>query len=400
MTPCPDDLRLAAVAGGRPGPDREAVLAHAADCPSCRAALAELSPSGTAGDAALSAAGLRAARKAFPRPRRPWIPLAAAASLLLAIPLLRFRTAGRAETPDAPPPGSGAASFPFHSPSPFHAAGTDRLLDAGAADLEFPLGRAVTAVLRRGSRVQLLEETALRVLEGTLWVEAPGEPIRILAGEAVVSAEETMLLVEMPRPAGAAGFPFLREALAGDAAGRLRVLSGAATVRRPGIAVVRVAAGQELLLDAARPSQIPADQPPTWRGDGGWERTPGSLPARLREGRLVLAPPGGEALRSSYVWETRFRRIDLTAGAAVCFEAGGRGWELPLGAPLGEGTGWVRVRVEVRDGWVRVRAGAYEMLSARVETLAGRLETVAPVCGLRAWGGDLEIADSRWRRNR
>ncbi len=132
---------------------------------------------------------------------------------------------------------------------------------------------------------------------------------------------------------------------------------------------------------------VPAD-PRVWRS------LPGVLPS-VREGVLSLADPGAP----SYVAEVLVRKRDRTAEAALLFSAAGRGWQLPLGSQLPSDPVWTRLRVEIGGGRIRLLAGSKELLS---EPEAGLALKAYPSpehlpWGLRVWGGDLEIKESRWR---
>ena len=378
-SPCPDPLSLARAS--------EETLAHAADCGSCRRALADLAAlKGLEGR--VSAAGERAALRAVPQARRPlWIPLAAAGLLLAAgLSVLGPLSSGKGRSPALGP------SIPASIPS-FGVPGPDGLLEASAKGTSLVLGQSAALSLREGSRIRVRQGPgeAATLLEGALWLEDPGEPLTLRAGGALVEVERAELLLETLSLPEASGASWVREALAaGEGRVRLAVLSGSAHV-----GALRISAGEEVLLGSEGPGEVRPLGPLPWRGAAGWRRMEG-LPAPLKEGAHSLAPG---TLQDAYVWEAVFRRMHPAAGASVRLAAGGQGWEVPLGAPLGAPGTPVRLRLEVRGGWVRLTAGSYEILRRPGQSLAGAagLDPADPRCGLKVWGGDLELAESRWR---
>lgn len=355
---CPDPFVLAA--GADPSsPDRAGVLAHAADCGACRAALADLLAA-LEGAPQTTAGAERAGLKALKGGSRLWIPLSAAAALLLAVGLFHR------DAPQRPPetPALPAPAIP-----------DDR-------EVSLVLGRASALTLKPGSRAQVTAE-GVTLLEGALWLEDPGEPLTLQAGGSKVEVTQATLLLEMGASPKVSFW--LQEALASEGGARLVVLTGSARVKG-----TEVKAGEEMLLESGvvRPASALA-----WRGDEGWKGWEG-LPLRLKEGAHPLAP---EALQDGYVWEALVRRLNPEAALGLRFAAGGKGWQVPLGAP-GAGA-LVRVRVEVRGGWVRLQAGGTEILRRPVEALQGKggLDPAEARCGLRVWGGELEVVEARWK---
>ena len=364
---CPDPLLLARAAAGENLPERETLVNHAAGCAACRQTLGDFA----AAPDPLSARAERAALGALPRRSRPWIPLAAAAALLLAagIPFLRRPS----QDPEA-----GAAPPSPEQASPFSA--------QEAGDRSLMAGRSGLLTLKAGSRAEMRGlETNLS--EGILLLEARGETLRIRASGALLSCSEGKILGEgLPTP-GQAGW--IRDAWAGEAGGRAIALEGGAELRRPdgGTLLLRTGMEADLVSGPSRPAT-----PPAWRGDGGWEHLTG-LPLRLCQETRLLAP---KDLAGDFVWEVLCRRLDPSAGAGICFPAEGGGWELPVGSPLAGGM--LRIRVESRRGWVRIQAGPHELLKSRGEDLSRRAGAGLNGCGLRAWGGKLEVLESRWKR--
>ena len=106
------------------------------------------------------------------------------------------------------------------------------------------------------------------------------------------------------------------------------------------------------------------------------------------------------APESRFVGEILLRKRTAEAGTDVLFQAGGRGWRIPLGAHLPSGDGWVRLRLERGQDSVRFLAGGREVLSVPPEALGSLLHPApdAPAFGIRAWGGDVEVREVRWRK--
>lgn len=356
---CPQPLALAEAVSVPDSPGRREVLDHAAACRSCRQALADLME-GELLPLPPHAAGriLRLSR----RSARAWIPWSAAAAVLAAL-LLPWRS----EKP-----------VPTGLPKAPHA----RTLPPAGWDADPSVfGRSGSVTLKPGSHARL-QGSELVLLEGSAWVEDPGEPLTLRAGEGTAQIEAGVFLLERVGPAS---FSWVPEALASEDGARLFVVSGSAKV---GDLVVE--AGMQIRLDSPEAPAPFAGLP--WRGDG-WQHLAG-MPRRLGGGDHLLGP---EPPPESFVWELLFRRSDRSAAAGVTFPAGGQGWLVPLGGPLGEGTGWLRARLELRQGWVRLTAGSYEILRQPAEGLGLRLEPGKPQLGLKSWGGELEVKESRWK---
>lgn len=303
-----------------------------------------------------SCAGCRAELGALASPaRRSPLPFALAAGLLLALAgFLAWQSGGKTPAPAPVPPAAGIR-----------------------AEGEILLGAAGEAVLAPGSLART-EGATLRLERGGAWVEARGEEVRLEA-----SGMEGWVLLKEGRvslvAAGQEASLLLREARAGEGWG-LRVVEGEAEwVRAEG----RLALPAGTLLGRGAPGSGPSQG---WRaGSGG----------RVRQGVLVMAP-GLE--RASYVAEALIRKGDREAEAAILFRAGGRGWQVPLGVHLPVNT-WVRVRVEVATGSVRIWAGGRSILSETPERLALQAYPVegGHAWAVKAWGGDLEARGARWR---
>lgn len=371
---CPDPLRLGRLPLGAPDADREALLAHASVCASCRRLLGDLA----AEPEPLSARAGDAVRVARPSRGRAWAPYAAAVLML---------AAGVAVLRD--PEGPGEVARPLQLPDarpPFDAPEADGTCSARDGDLAVLVGRTGRFTLRVGTRARLQGLEAV-LGQGCLLVEGSGETLRVCVGEARVESSRGKVLVEAGPAGPVAGW--LRSAWAAAASGRVLVLEGEAALARPDGAFLRLCAGEEADL-AAGPVR-PASPAP-WRGEAGWEDLEG-LPLRLGRESRILAP--GD-LAGDFAWEALCSRLGPTASVGISFPAGGAGWELPVG---GAWTGEVlRVRVTCRHGWIRIEAGAREVLRCRFPDLPRRVGTGPAACGLRAWGGEVEVREARWRR--
>lgn len=222
-----------------------------------------------------------------------------------------------------------------------------------SGDTTLLVGRATSVTLRAGSRWE-----GLRLLEGAAWIEDPGEPLSILVPGGAVQLTRASLRIEV-LPAKAA--VWIRDAWAADASVRIWVRDGSAELKRP---------------DGSIEKLLPSPAPGGWTGETGWRR----------------GPPAAEP----YVWEALLRRKDPSASVSLRFPAGGRLWEVPLGAPLLEAKDLLRVRAEAGSGRIRVRAGAYTLLDAPVASLEDRMRPVDGMPGLRTLGG-IEVLEERAR---
>lgn len=387
--PCPGPLTLAALVAGREVPSRETLLEHLAACEPCRAAIADI-------------AGLRlepiapetaiASLASLHRPTwtaRPWARAAVAAALLLTAGgawVVSARLAARPETvrSQVPVPGTPLAGK------------EGDLLVATGGDLCTVLGRSASAVLRRGSRLRMGSSACPPCLvEGMLWIEAAGEPVAVEAAGTRIEARDAVLLLCADVPSKAVGSTWVREADASEDGGAfVAVLSGSVTCTVPGREPVVVRGGQEALLEApADATALRATLP--WRGDAGWRRLPQATPFRLASGSHDLAPGLG---MDGYVWEVVFRRLAPSVSVGVRFStdgAAGRGWELPLGAPLADER--VRVSVQASGGWIRLLAGSYAFFDCSAASLGRGLDAGTAGCGLHVMGGEVEVLECRWR---
>jgi hypothetical protein len=100
----------------------------------------------------------------------------------------------------------------------------------------------------------------------------------------------------------------------------------------------------------------------------------------------------------AWIGEVLLRKGEDTAETALLFRAGGKGWQVPLGAHLAKGDAWVRFRLEVGGGHLRLLGGARELLNCPVERLSEHAYAAeAFPFGIQAWGGDMEVRQGRWR---
>lgn len=396
MEACPDPLVLAEAADPA-HLGRDQIHAHAASCARCRGILAELA----AEDVAVGPRGRTALLGGIHGARgRTWIPFAAAAALLVTAGGLwsHFHFHSRDQRPGATATPSPSAPVP---PAPFLA--SEGMLEAAPEGDSLILGQAGSLTLKGGSRLLIRRQgpaPELTLLEGALWLENPGEPLILRAGEAMVQVEDAVLLLERFPRARKTGALWLSEALASEveAGARLCVISGTVLLRVEGQEERRLEAGQEALLQAGGKLRVSPLGPLSlsWRGDQGWAR-PAGLPLRLEAGEHALAHPARE---DAWAWEALLRRADPRAAASLCFVADGKGWQVPLGVPWGEPGKLLRVRMELRDGWVRLVAGPYEILRKPLAALPEMGEPGPAIWGLKVWGGSLEVVDSRWRDTR
>lgn len=393
--PCPAPIVLAELASGACGAE-DALLGHVADCPECRQVLAELAALRPGGFPPLDAAAeRRALSAALPGHSQHAMRWAAAAALFLAaglgLLLDPWRTAER-------PPGWTQEAPETAAGSPGWARGFSRggLLEVTGSDATVVLGRTASLTLKSGSRAVFGSGEELpRLLAGELWLEVQGERVALRTSDAEIETDGATLWMGARQGAGLA---WLREAHAGEAGGLLIVLSGAAAVRVGQEGPIQVRAGEELALTpGAEPYR--AAGPPAWRGDGGWRRLleGEGLPRILPSGDHALVP---ETLPEAYLWEAVFRTRTSMPSVAVLFPAGpagGRGWQLPLGAAMADAPAGLRVSVRVREGWVRVQAGPYEVLSLPASALGNGLDAAGASCGLGVLGGEVELIECRWR---
>ena len=83
----------------------------------------------------------------------------------------------------------------------------------------------------------------------------------------------------------------------------------------------------------------------------------------------------------------------------IRFAAGGKGWEVPVGANLlPSGEGWSRLRISTGTSVCAISLGGRSLLSLGVSELARNVVPApAPEVALRAWGGAVEVREPRWR---
>ena len=71
---------------------------------------------------------------------------------------------------------------------------------------------------------------------------------------------------------------------------------------------------------------------------------------------------------------------------------------MPLGSALPAGRGWVRLAVEVRAGWCRVTAGSKSLVSCPFGELPLKAyPSERRGLALKAWGGELQYREARFR---
>lgn len=233
---------------------------------------------------------------------------------------------------------------------------------------ESALGPTAVASLSPGSK-GTGKEGAFHLEEGLAWVESSGEVVKVtLAGwDGVLEIADGAAAVQA-RPARMS--LWMRESWAGEESWGITVVRGTAKV---GDRILE--AGETLGRGTPR------------EDFRGWKALPGGV---FRDSVRTLLP--GE---TSFVAEILVQKRQSDAEGALLLGTGGELW---LGALL-PSSGWVRLRVEVSDEKVRVLAGSRECLSCRPEELPRLLYPGrgGAALGLRAWGGNLEIREARWR---
>lgn len=314
--------------------EAQALSAHLADCAACRTLREE--------SAAVSrklVAGAKALETSWPlRPKRSFLPWAAAAAVLLTAVLFW-----------PPKPQPSLPSAPVQAPS-----------------RELLAGRSALVTLAEGASARVAGAT-VRLERGTLRIESPGEKVTLEAGALRVELSDGELLAEV-RPARAAWL--LRDAWASESEVRLTLVRGSARFGE------RILKGGESL-----------GPPLSWPETGSWKSLPPST------GILLPAPP------SRYVFEALVRKRQDSAEIEAVFTADGKGWSVPVGANLmSAGEGWWRLRVSVDASSSRVLLGEREVACYALSALSHKLlSNPSQGVGLKVWGGVVEVRDARWR---
>ena len=354
MTPesCPFEDLAAYLEDRLPAARREAVETHALTCPACLETLRTAASHGQA------------------RPARAgW--LAAAAALLL----LAGLGAWRLSRPGIPFPPSP----PLAVPVPISAL---RLLRPGETWEcgEALAGRAILLELEPGGLAKC-DKGELLLERGLLRIETPGEALVLRIGGLKAEMSQGILLAEA-LPVKTSGL--FREALAGEAPGaRITLLSGSVRLETP---------EGSLTL---QPGQSYGGAPLAWPGKGVWtilaER---QLSFRESSRTLLASPPAG-----GYLFEALVRKRQESAELGIRFAAGGKGWEVPVGANLlPTGEGWSRLRISAGSSACAISLGGRSLLSLLVLELSRNVVSApSPEVALRAWGGEIEIREARWR---
>ena len=174
---CPDNLHLSAMAGGKPFQGREALLEHVAGCRPCTAVLADL---------------LSVDRKESTARSLRFLPMAAAASLLMVAGLTALGTKGPVPSPVAVKPAPRTASLEIEPGGDATLSGPTLILRAGACWLDTP----VPVELRVPAKVRFEAGTEAEVrilpapkaawsLLGEAWASAPPELlVSVVSGSA------------------------------------------------------------------------------------------------------------------------------------------------------------------------------------------------------------------------
>lgn len=355
-------------------------LAHLAACGACRQILEELN--GTAGR--LRELGGMLERIAVPplSHRRPWIPFAAAAALLVGVGLWTLRD------PAAPGPVQTAPALQVRRAAP------GDLLE-GPMQVVWESG--ALARLSPGARARLGIGQALTLLQGSLW--ARGCSVETAAGtfrpdpasECVLSLGESAAVFLM------------REALAVEASRlRLAVLAGQGTWTPRSGEALALKAGLELSVrdGTLRVGSVDrawagALQAPWKSGEEGLVRS-GAEP--LPGGGWRLEPRGGVARLGvrlpEGVWEAEIEPAGKST-LGVAFRARGvlRQWILTSGARrlrLQRWAGRISAEVDGVPAWSCPEEGA---ALERFPALAGEEDV-----GLLVWGEPVHVKGMRWQK--
>ena len=363
---CPDPGILHAWAERRLAPEgRARWAAHLVFCPDCRDhldSLAEAEPE------PMPPSLLRRWEALLPARRRAWVPYAAAAGLLAAVGLGVWKRPEKARDPVVPPVSVSQSVLEARLPV------VGEIVSASSLR-EWVLGSTAEAALAPLSRGGIAADGSFHLEAGRAWVESSGDPVMVSVagfdGILEVSDGAMALKVDQARPLSL----LMGEAWAGEEGWGITVVRGTA---KAGDRIL--SAGESLGLGAPK------------EDFRGWTNLK-SADGLLKEGTRTLL---SEA--SSYVAELTVRKRQPEAEGALRFRSGGKGWELLLGAQL-PASGWVRLRVETSPDRLRFLAGGRECLSRP----PGELQDVlypspeGSALSLKAWGGDLEIRDARWR---
>ncbi len=392
MNSCPDPgIWVSWVQGTLPEADRQVLEAHLSTCPACQGEMASLA---SAIPQSPDAPRQEAWRALLRKRQAPfWRPLSAAAAVLLVA--AGWLVWGPSRQPDGPSSIShGPLAAPADLPAPCVASTGGPGLRQASGRLDILLGRSAEVSLEAGARGRVLPSGPGFELQcGTARAEAVDTALRLTvpgqAGELELLGGSLVLEVAEASRVQASAF-FLSEAFAGEPSCRFLLERGKAFWVRDGERHP-VEAGTGFRWGADGPSPDP------WRpfSGTGWRSLAG-MPLQLRDG---VHPLPGPPRDGAFVAEFLVRKRVPAAEADLLFTAGGKSWRLPLGAQLPAGEGWVRLRLEQGGSRVRFLAAGAEIFSAQGAQLETFLHPVptGEALALRAWGGDVEIGEVRWR---
>lgn len=378
MEKCPSPaLWMAWSSGILASDERARWVPHLASCDACRAELASFTESVESEPTVRVPARLLASLRALvPAPRPRVLPWAAAAGIVLAVGLA-WRAGIQEDAASGPP-----VSPPLSASRPGSL--IDRLpgsrMDSEDQEVAWCLGASRSITLAPRSLLRREGEAGRPVLSldrGEALVETAGEPTVLLVADMPgrLELEDAAVRLSRARPAPMA--VLLREAWAAGEPWGFEVLRGEA---------VWVEGASRTVLKAGVGRGSPVEDSLT-----SWTALPGS-PWRIRDGFQRFP---GEPRRA----ECLVRKIDPQAETAVVFTAAGRPWEFPLGSHLPASRGWLRIRIEREDGWVRLTAGDRELFAAPASGLGALaypgIGGGGEGWGIRAWGGDVEIREAR-----
>ncbi len=377
-------------------PRREALEGHLAACPACQGYRRRLQGIRRhlregAAEFATPFHGLQ--RPSLPLPSRripwPWIAAAAAAGLAL---YCRVTWLGPGEGPQASPQATPATRAPISSPIVFQG-----LCKAESGDRDGVVGRSVLASIRQGGTLRV-EGSRLELVSGALHLDSPGEAVSVQAASGLLALEDGEVSLELLRKPGT--LSWLASAYADQAEEapwiRLVVWRGQASLVLGG-EKTSLQAGQGVLMEGGRLTLDKSLRSAAWRGLTGWVDLVHEPLVLKDSARDFLSVPHQDG-KKGYVLEVLLRKRVPIAELSLRLSSEAGTFEFPVGAYLTASEQWTRIRLECQGGWCRASVGSSEIVSCAgtaLERMGLRME--AGGVGLRAWGGDVEVKEVRWR---
>jgi hypothetical protein len=354
--------------------EQTALEAHLGDCQACRARLERVEVLDRAVRSEIPGMGRPFRRSGLPG-RWAW-----AAGLAAAVLIGVWRGASsRAPEPLPAAPATGTvATLPaWDAPS--------GLLEPRGEDRECLLGSSALVSLRAGGRVLLDPPAhAVTLQQGALHADTRGDRLAIRVGEVLLEAEEATLCAEVLE-GRTPPFSWLAAAHADEVPALSVVVRRGRISLRAGDLLLALQEGEGGVW---RQGRFDRGTPACWE-PAPWRKL--DVPALLRDGVLELPVPSG-----GYLIEMLVSRKDPRAELGLRLAAGGRVFEIPVGSAW-RGAGWTRLRLAVGGGRCRASVGGVPLVDSALEALGRWPEAAGKEPGIRAWGGDLEIRDVRWR---